>query len=75
MSGLRSICLNDADERLYIANSKRVAEMVIDFQMSDFYPTIFQDPELQQRIQTKAGLSAAELRLQKERQHERLLIV
>ena len=43
MSGLRSICLNDADERLYIANSKRVAELVVGFQMGDFYPSIIQD--------------------------------
>ena len=56
MSGLRSICLNDDEERLYIANSKRITDAIVEFQMSDFYPSIFQDEEIQQKLKSQSRL-------------------
>ena len=67
MSGLRSICLNDDEERLYIANSQRVTEMVVEFQMSEFYPAIFQDPNIQKQFHAKSELSTSERDLLKEK--------
>ena len=46
LKGLKNVCLDSTDEKLYIANSPQVCKMVVQLFMSDFYPSIHADSKL-----------------------------
>ena len=51
LKALKTICLENGDEKLYIANSDKIQEYIVQLFMTDFYPSIQGDKELQDRCQ------------------------
>ena len=43
LNGLRMVCLESTEEKLYIANSDEISKMIVQLYMSDFYPGIHCD--------------------------------
>lgn len=47
LKGLKQICLDqNQDEKLYIANSQKVSEMIAQLFMSDFYQASIQNVQI-----------------------------
>lgn len=40
LKALKTVCLENLKEKLYIANSEKISKMIIQLFMSDFYPSI-----------------------------------
>jgi hypothetical protein len=47
LHGLKMVCLEQKTERLYIANSTTIARAIFQLFMSDFYPSLHSDQQLQ----------------------------
>jgi hypothetical protein len=43
LKGLKAVCLDNVEEKMYIANSQSIASMIIELFMSDFYPGLHSD--------------------------------
>lgn len=46
LKGLKTVCLDNEDEKMYIANSHSISRMIIELFMSDFYPGLHSDQRL-----------------------------
>jgi len=46
LKALKTVCLENVDEKLYIANSQNISKLIIQLYMSDYYPSIKTDNEL-----------------------------
>ena len=45
LKGLKSVCLDQDDEKMYIANSQKIQQMIVQLFMADFYPMIDEKSE------------------------------
>ena len=67
LKALKTVCLENNEEKLYIANSYKITELIVQLFMSDFYPSIQSDKDLQDRCAKKLKLSNAKETSQKEK--------
>ena len=47
LNALKTVCLENNEEKLYIANSQQISKLILQLFMSDFYPIVHTDRDLQ----------------------------
>lgn len=45
LKSLKAVCLDNEDEKLYIANSDQICKLIVRLFMSDYYPSIHSDAQ------------------------------
>tara|TARA_B110000285_G_C15093592_1_gene600576 strand:+ start:445 stop:687 length:243 start_codon:yes stop_codon:yes gene_type:complete len=73
LKALKAVCLENEQEKLYIANSEKITELIVQLFMSDFYPNIQGDKALQDRCQKQIKISDEKVTSQKEKQFEKMI--
>lgn len=73
LKALKAVCLENEQEKLYIANSEKITELIVQLFMSDFYPNIQGDKLLQDRCQKQIKISDEKVTSQKEKQFEKMI--
>ena len=66
LNGLRMVCLESTEEKLYIANSDEISKMIVQLYMSDFYPGIHCDKHFIRQCNLEFKLDEDQKRIQKE---------
>ena len=67
LKALKTCVLDNKDEKLYIANSREIARLIIQLYMSDFYPSIHSDKDLTTKHLLSLKMPEDKQRLQKEK--------
>jgi len=73
LKALKTVCLENQEEKLYIANSHSISKHIIQLFMSDFYPSIHSDTDLQHKYYHSLKLTDEKKLVLKERQFERMI--
>lgn len=73
LKALKTVCLENLKEKLYIANSEKISKMIIQLFMSDFYPSIHQDTTLENLYMSALKISEEKERTLKEKQFEKMI--
>ena len=75
LKGLKTVCLDNEEEKMYIANSQSISRMIVELFMSDFYPGLHSDQRLMQNFYQHMKMDEEEKRMNKEKQYVRMVAV
>lgn len=71
LQSLKNVCLENEDEKLYIANSQTITKLIIKSFMSDHYPSIKSDKNLIDQFYNTIKMSENKKQVKNTKQYER----
>ena len=75
LKGLKGVCLDNENEKMYIANSESITVMIIELFMSDFYSGIHSDSGLMHQHYNMMKMDEDEKRIYKEKQFGKMVTI